>query len=117
MPWRNPAIRRLGLLGKRGIESCFEAVRVYLFGLEVFNEIIYRWQHDFRREWQRRNRRPRSDRTVIRTVRNSASDVVVKFPLPAFHPECSWPRSVTGCDSPAAFAVVVELVRIANRIL
>ena len=117
MPGRHPAIRRFGLVRKRGIERCFEPVRVYLFGSEILDEIIDRREHDFRRECQRRNRRPRSDRTVVGSVRNSTSDVIVKFPLTASHYECCWPGPVTGGDSPAAFAVVVELARISNRVL
>src|SRR5437667_11551715 len=87
--WRYPAIRGTGFIGKRGIESCFETVRVYLLNSEILDEIIHCREHDFRREGQGRDRRPRSDRTVIGTVRNPARDIIVKLPLTASHRERS----------------------------
>ena len=74
-------------------------------------------QHDLRRERQRRHRRPRRDGAVVRPVREAARLVVVEATLDAIDPVRGGTGAVARGDPPAVFAVSLEVVRVADRIL
>src|SRR5262245_27961304 len=102
--------------GEGRIERCLEAVLVDASELPA-HEVRDRRQDDLRREWERGDHGPGSNRAVVGAIRHAAREVVEKPPLDSVDRELELPRSVARSETPAEFTVVREAARIADGIL
>ena len=93
-------MRLIGAVGKSGVESSFEAIRVVLAQLQLL-KVIQRRQHDLGRKRQRRDHRPRRDGSVVGAVGHAARQIAKELPLSAADLERRRPGTVARGDAPA----------------
>src|ERR1700675_2551736 len=101
---------------ERRVDSSLKAVRA---SHAYFNlvERLKGWNDDLRRERQRGDDSPGSDRAIIGTRGNAARHVVKKDTLDPIDQVRCRARTFARCQSPAVFAVTQELLRILYCIL
>src|ERR1700723_3805851 len=68
------------------------------------------------RKSDRRERRGRSDGSVVRPIRDAASGITKEAPLDAIYSHPSRAGPVAGRESPAVLSVATKIVRIAHRV-
>src|SRR5579864_3739526 len=73
-------------------------------------------KNDFRRKRQGRDDCPRSDGAVVGSERHAARKISKELAVDTFDPAHGGSRPITCGDSPAAFGVALELLRILNGV-
>ncbi len=80
-------------------------------------EVTDRGQDNFRSERQRSNHGPGSEGAVIRSVRNTAVDVVIEVTLRAFDLFHCWSRTIARGETPNEFTIALEASGVLNSVL
>ena len=117
MPRRYPTVGMAGCGRVGRIERRYETVLIRLGQFAFMNAVIERGQHNPGREWQRRRDGQWRERAIVGFVWHAASNVVEETALDPRHDKVVRAGTFARGQSPAVFAVVRKLERVADRVL